>query len=567
MSASVRSVCGLALLCSCGGESVRFVDAGADSDVDADTDADADSDGDCNPAVETEPPAAPSILDPASGRIDVVPDQLVIRASAFSDPDGDAHAESEAEIWIAPGGERLERVWQATNQERLTEFILADGEFEGLAAGVGLAEWADHVVRVRYRDDTGSCDAWSAWSDERLFRTDDGSSHFFGNEVVRRFDIEIPPSSWDDINSEAYPGGCVQYRRNYYMGALVYEGERFDGVGVRLKGGCGSSRNLDGKSSFKINLNWDDPDVPGCPEERRLHGLSRFTLNNGVQDWTQEHEALGYAVYREMDVPSPRVGHAQVYVNGVYYGVYVHVETIDRRFLRRWFENNDGMMYEGAYWCDLLPWNVPNDLDEWSCFDREFSEDVCDEPDPDAEPTDWELLRQLTLDIQDIPPGGFYGQQGDITEIFDFDRFLSMWAVDGMLAHWDAYSFHILNNYRVYHDPDSGLWTMMPWGIDQTFRGDLDPWSTDAVIIRRCLQETDCEDAFAQRLQEVSDTYESMELQADAQRMYDVVAPLLRDDPRKEYDNGAYGAAYRELVDFIPWRPLRVGEILASHGF
>src|SRR6185436_17476366 len=103
---------------------------------------------------------------------------------------------------------------------------------------------------------------------------------------------------------------------------------------------------------------------------------------------------LGYEVYRAAGVPAPRLAHVEVWVNGELWGVYQNVETPNRRFLSRWFEDNDGMMYEGAYWCDLVPENVPQNLDDWSCFQREFSQGPCDDPPAaDDDPTDWELLR------------------------------------------------------------------------------------------------------------------------------------------------------------------------------
>jgi spore coat protein CotH len=544
---------------SCSGNSVRIPDADAGA-----ADSDADVDGDCDSSVVNTPPDAPSIVAPAAGTVDVIGDELVVTTSPFSDADADRHVATEAEIWLAPGGARVERIWRATNEARLTTIVLADGAFEGSAVGGELPPLAELAVRVRYEDDGGGCTAWSDWSAEVPFRADDGSTYFFDGDEIREFELEIPPASWDAMNAEAYPPGCVQFIRHYQPATLIFEGVRYDDVGVRLKGGCGSSRDLNRKASFKINLNWDDPAVPGCPDDRRIHGLTHFTLNNGVQDWTEEHEELGYAFYRRMGVPAPRAGHAKVTVNGVYYGLYSHVETPDRRYLRRWFDDASGMMYEGAYWCDLVPGNVPDALDAWSCFDREFTDDACDDPDSGDDPADWELLRQLTQDIEDLPAGGFYT---GIQAFFDFDTFLSMWAVEGVLAHWDAYSFHIINNYRVYHDPTTGIWTMMPWGIDQTFRGDLDPWSTDALLVRRCLGERACEDAFAARLDQAASTFEDMDLEVEAQRLYDVIAPDLRDDPRKEYDNTQYAAAYAELRDWIPRRPGRVREYLAWYGF
>ena len=48
------------------------------------------------------------------------------------------------------------------------------------------------------------------------------------------------------------------------------------------------------------------------------------------------------------------------------------------------------------------------------------------------------------------------------------DRFLTLVALEVMTWHWDGYAMHA-NNYRAYHDPDSGKVTIFPHGMDQMF--------------------------------------------------------------------------------------------------
>ena len=45
----------------------------------------------------------------------------------------------------------------------------------------------------------------------------------------------------------------------------------------------------------------------------------------------------------------PRCAYAKVTVNGVNLGVYSHVETVRKSFLRRAFGTDDGTLYEGPY--------------------------------------------------------------------------------------------------------------------------------------------------------------------------------------------------------------------------
>ena len=55
-----------------------------------------------------------------------------------------------------------------------------------------------------------------------------------------------------------------------------------------------------------------------------------------------------------------------------------------------------------------------------------------------------------------------------LPEILDLDRFLRFLAVSMLGAHHDSYPLN-RNNYRLYHDPGSKRFVMMPYGIDGSF--------------------------------------------------------------------------------------------------
>src|SRR5690606_36675969 len=211
----------------------------------------------------------------------------------------------------------------------------------------------------------------------------------FDPTIVRRIDIRIPtedgpPSTWELIDEQARLRQCEAITRNYYLGAVTIDGAEFADVGVRTKGGCGSSVSLAQKASFKVHLSWDsDPTDQICPATRRYLGRKRLTLNNGRQDNTALHEHLTYQFYRMAGVPAPKTAAAQVYVNDEYYGLYQLIEGVDRDFIERRFaaDNGKGMMYEGAYWCDLLTGDG-DPLADGGCWEREFELDACSVPAP-----------------------------------------------------------------------------------------------------------------------------------------------------------------------------------------
>ena len=506
-----------------------------------------------------QPPQAPTIEGPISGLVGITTAQMVVSTSPFVDPDaGDTHAVSEFEIWVAAAGTPLARAWHATiaDPARLTQVTLADGEFDD--ARSDLDPWTDYIIRARYGDSSGSCTSWSEWSQASRFRSDDGSNYFFDPTRTLTFELDIPQASYDAINAEARPPGCVPYERNSYPGTLRFEGEVFENVGIRVKGGCGSARRLDNKAALKIHLDWDDPSVDGCPVERRIHGLDRLTFNNMVQDPTYMHETMAYELYKRMGVPTPRTNYVRLYINGMYRGFYLNVESLDRRFVARRFQSKEGMMYEGTYFCDLIPSKIPPDTTGTYCFSRKFGTGTC------SEPSDFQLLAELIQAIDALPAGQFYPE---VEKFFEFDTFLSQWALESVLDHWDAYEFSIINNYRVYYDPATTRWTMLPTGVDQTFgnRGQS-PFAVSGILATRCLSEPDCEAAFAARLRQAVKVFEDANLVERINELRARISDQVMEDPRKEVTFDQYNAAVDAMVQWIPTRSAYIEQQLTNRG-
>ena len=518
---------------------------------------------------DLEPPEAPVVVAPVAGRLDI--DPATVTFEATPPPAEVKHLETEAEIWRVAGGAPVLRVWTATfepDPEIPASFDLDDGAFEGTAEATGLLEWEDYGVRVRHRllASGEGCSRWSAWSELRVFRIDDGSSYLFDDSQILDVALTIGPESFEAINAEAQPPGCVPYQRNYYTADAVVDGVEFPGVGLRVKGGCGSARTLDQKAAFKVNLSWDDPAIPGCPDTRRVYGTKRLTLNNMVQDRSFLHERLGYHFYKLMGVPTPRAAHVRLAVNGEPWGLYLNVETIGRRMLSRWFASNGGMLYEGTYFCDLVPQNVPETEDNDSmCLSRKFEPDACDgNPDPGDDPLTYQPIRDFVAQVAALPDGEFYPA---IRELVDFDEFLSLWAADSILGHWDGYALQVVNNYRIYHHPLSDDWSIIPTGIDQTFDRDYNPFAPNGMLAARCLAEPDCAQAFADRLYEGLAIFESaglvdMVASIDAQIAAEVAA-----DPRKPGTIDDYNNARAATIAFIERRAGEIRTYLTDNGF
>ncbi len=516
------------------------------------------------------PPAAPAIIGLGPRPDFVVPDELDIGVSALVDADGDPQVGLEVEIWTRnPDGTARERVWfGAVSGPSRRNVRLADGRYENIAAFLGgLEDWREHLVRARYlvQPPGSDCVSAGAWSAKLDFTTDDGSSAIFAPGLVRDYHVDLPPASVSSINAEAIPPGCVPYQRNYYEGTFRDVTRSFAGVGVKAKGGCGSARTLDRKTALKIHLGWDSPQVAGCPASRRLDGLERFTFNNMVQDGTMAHELMAYALYERMGVPVPRATFARLHVNDVYYGLYLNVESVDRRVLARRFGSNRGALYEGTYWCDLIASNVADD--DSGCLVRTFEDDPCDSPpEPGDDPRDYTPLRALIASLDALPAGGFYPAIGNH---LDFETFLSMWAVDTVLAHWDGYLFNLRNNYRIYHDPSTNRWTIIPSGLDQTMQlRHVDDTLLDVQgrLGQRCLAEPACAAAFGTRVRQALDVFGQLNMPSRRQDLQVHVNTLMTPDPGREFDPARFASEHASTQQFIEQRPAIVLQALTARG-
>ncbi len=413
--------------------------------------------------------------------------------------------------------------------------------------------------------DASMTDAESAWSADRRFRTDDGGIELFEQTQLRTVYLDIPPASMTAMEAEAVGPWPYPPQRSYQPGKLTFEGQVFEDVGVKVKGGCGSSRHTTQKAGLKISLNWDDLAVPGCPVSRRLYGQTHLTLNNMVQDPTFERERLAYQLFRAMGVPAPRSVHVRVVVNGQDWGVYLHIESIDRRFFSHWPLSNDGMLYEGGPFCDVLPNQIPP-TGGLQCWDRGFTTDACEQPGPNDDPTDWTLLQGLGADVAALPAGQFYP---GVESFFDYDEFLSSWAVGAVINNWDGYQYGNVNNYRVYHDPATDRWTLLQTGLDNTFDSNpnFDFWNAPSVLANRCLQEPACKAAFAAKVAIANDLFESLDLAAEAEKIQLQIADAVAADPRKEVSTDGARRSHMNLVSFIRARPAAVRANLTAHGF
>ena len=236
----------------------------------------------------------------------------------------------------------------------------------------------------------------------------------------------------------------------WFQADVTVDGESFARVGVRKKGFVGSQSDV--KPSLKLRF---DKYADG----QALGGvLPRMTLNNSLQDESLIGTCLSFAVFAAAGQPAPRCNFATVSVNGENLGLYVNVEDIETSMLAREFADADGNLYEGTV-SDFVP-----------AYRGTFEKKTNNGAD------DWSDVDALTAAMGDPSEAGWDAMRNGV----DIDRFLTFWAVEVIIAHWDGYAGN-RNNYWFYREP-GGAVAFIPWGVDQVFSDDEeDPNPFDSV--------------------------------------------------------------------------------------
>ena len=350
---------------------------------------------------------------------------------------------------------------------------------------------------------------------------DDAEAHpsdaYFALERVLAISIEIAGEDWDtlrhqtrtfaDVIAEIEEYGLSRPFADIYtwFGATVtVDGETHADVGVRKKGFLGSQS--DTKPALKLRY---DKYVDGQSLGRVME---RMTLNNSVQDPSLVNTCLSYRVFAAAGSPAPRCSFATVSVNGKDLGLYVHVEEIKAPFLSRHFASAEGNLYEGTV----------------SDFTPVYRGTIEKKTNTDA--ADWSDIDAVVAALQDPSDAGLKA----LGEIVGLDRFLSFWATEVLVGHWDGYAGD-RNNYHFYREPD-GPFVFIPWGTDGTFHLKDDPNPFDNIsnpppsvlaltaIPNRLYNDGDWRIRYAARLKEILDNvWDEEELLAVVDEMAAIV--------------------------------------------
>jgi hypothetical protein len=270
----------------------------------------------------------------------------------------------------------------------------------------------------------------------------------FAGRTVLHLQIDIPADGIRDLSGP----GSGSHRPSVL--ATVREGAHiYTNVALHLKGGAGSYRPLDDDPSLTLNFE-------KYAQGQSFHGLKKVTLNNSVQDPSFLNEKIARELFNSAGTPAPRAGFTTVQLNERRLGVHVLTEGFNKEFLRHYFTNVHGNLYQTRGNQEITDRLAVNSGDD---------------------PKNNAGLRDLARAVKEPDPSVRWHR---LEETLDVNRFITFMAMEIMLCHWDGYCMN-QNNYRVFHDLGANKIVFIPHGMDQMFGTGTMSRSADSPIFPR----------------------------------------------------------------------------------
>lgn len=295
----------------------------------------------------------------------------------------------------------------------------------------------------------------------------------YDDSQVSVIHITIDPDALEWIYDNPY-SDSLHLAQFHFTNAYI--DEEVPDIGFRLRGN--TSRDAQ-KKSFKVSFNTF---VPG----RNFYGVDKMNLNGEHNDPSIIRSKLCWDLYQDVGVKASRAAHSAVYINDEFYGLYISVEHIDDEFLEKNYHDDTGNLWKCLWPADLTyrgddPANYEPWIDGYRPYELMTNESE----------NDFTQLARLISIINNTP-------DEDLTDSLDnilyTNEVLKYLAMDVLTGSWDDYWF-LMNNYYLYHEPETDKFHWIPYDYDNSFGIDWfniewsqsDPYSFDVMSGERPL--------------------------------------------------------------------------------
>ena len=377
-----------------------------------------------------------------------------------------------------------------------------------------------------------------------------GADAFFDDTVLHEIRMAINARDWQALKDH--------YLENtYYPCDIRWRNVVVRNVGIRSRG-TGSRSGI--KPGLRVDFNRY---VTG---QTFVGGLHSFVLRNQTQDPSNLNERLSMHLFRRLGRPAPREAAAKLYVNEAYAGLYSIVESIDKSFLSRVFNENDGYLYKYDYPADAQPYEFDDRGTDPSAYvPLPFKpETYVDDPRP-------EFIVQLIQAVNmATSPAAFRAAVG---EYLDLKNFLRHVAVEMFVGDNDGFiGDYGTNNFYWYRFANRKLFSFIAWDKSETFKNHLTnsilrniigtPVAMQNRLMARTIADPELYNFYLDFMLEVVQSATAVDdpndgrgwLEREVEREYGQIRDAALTDPVKQFTNDEFEMAIADLLTFARQR-------------
>ncbi len=255
----------------------------------------------------------------------------------------------------------------------------------------------------------------------------------FDDSIVHRIDLKFDQANyWDQLLDHRKQADSLEIT-NYLPVDLTIDNTVVGEIGIRFKGESSFEFSGEKKKSFKLSFNKFD-------KKKRFQKITKLHLNNCFKDPTFMRDKLYLDMQDELGIPTQKSAFAKVYINNIYWGVYLMIEQIDKHFIKRNFNESKGTLFKGEP--NALFTNLGKNKSNYSRKYQLKSKNPKE---------GWKSLIEFiqSLHVRDLSPETFYIQ---MDSKFEVDDCLRSWALNNALVNVDAYNMHYPHNFYIYQN-------------------------------------------------------------------------------------------------------------------
>jgi spore coat protein H len=364
----------------------------------------------------------------------------------------------------------------------------------------------------------------------------------FNDAVVHEIRLQINPRDWAALKANFQ-------LNDYYPAHFTWNGQTRYQVAVR-------SRGYGSRSPVKpaLRVDFDRYDAT-----QTLLGLVSIVLRNNTQDPSSLHERLSMKLFSAMGIPASRTAHARLFVNDEYAGLYLIVESIDRRFLARNFGEDDGYLYNYQW--------VDNYFFGYKGGEAALYTPTPFEPETHVRDADPAPLVEMIRRINEAPAEDFLNAVGGLVDVRAFVR---QAAVENFLADNDGLlGYAGLNNFYLYRFRSNRVSTFIPWDKSEAFKsGPFHPvvWNIEDIpdsvrnrLMNRAMAVQELRDLYFDTLLACASVASTDGwLEQEIRREYEQIRPAALDDTLTPFSHEQFESDVQQLLEFARLRSAAV---------